>query len=97
DASALAWWLLTTRLLTGAPRLSSSICDEMAWESVRYCRAARALLGELPPVAVAIPKGHLDPQPLAVVVRFAEGVPGWHWTIVCRDQQLRQWVFTQPD
>ncbi len=97
DASTLAWWMLSTRLLSSAPSLSANICDELAWESVRYCRAVRALLGNLPAVAVAIPEGKLDPQALAILVKLAEGLPGWHWTIVCRDQQLRQWVHAEPD
>lgn len=97
DASALAWWLLSGTTRSDAPGTSATICNELVWEDVRYCRAARALLGELPPVDVAVPEGALDTRALASVVHLAEGVPGWRWTLVCRDGHLREWVFTRPD
>lgn len=97
DATALAWWLLSSTTGSGPPGPSARICTDSAWEGARYCRAAQVLLGELPPVEVAIPGGPPDARALAIVVQLAEAVPGWRWTLVCRDGHLRQWVFSHPD
>ncbi len=97
DASVLAWWLVTTRGVPRSRTPSSSICDESGWDGIRYGRAVQALLGELPPVVIGLPPGPVDPGALAGVVRLVEGVPGWPWTIICRDEQLREWVFSWPD